>query len=377
MNLIVRFMRPVALLGLFCVTACTWSETRKSESSIKKLKQITQEEAVIKSEPGPAMIHGDAHHRSVLLANGDVFLFGREMQVPQLYKHKENRIVKAKGPVTPEAKLRKDGKILINGYLVAGPYGNLHLEEALLQAHKIEYPSNAILCYLPNRCEILIAGGVISDNGTRDSTQVTKIFNLKTGIISRVGNLKNDRDSGTATLLRDGRVLIHGGETTHEGGHLIYSETEIYDSKNRTFSHGPNASDQLSGYESIVYDNGLVLLPEQTPNGLCFPIDVVDTKNNRTIRTLRPKWAEPLTNITQLLDGSVLLIFGGRKLAILNEKFELVPAGSLASRRYCAGICVLPSGKVFLSGGYDLTYGSRLPLVTTELLSVNKNNIFY
>ena len=106
-------------------------------------------------------------------------------------------------------------------------------------------------------------------------------------------------------------------------------------------------------------------------------LDVVDTKNNRTIRTLRPKWAEPLTNITQLLDGSVLLIFGGRKLAILNEKFELVPAGSLASRRYCAGICVLPSGKVFLSGGYDLTYGSRLPLVTTELLSVNKNNIFY
>jgi len=167
MNLIVRFMRPVALLGLFCVTACTWSETRKSESSIKKLKQITQEEAVIKSEPGPAMIHGDAHHRSVLLANGDVFLFGREMQVPQLYKHKENRIVKAKGPVTPEAKLRKDGKILINGYLVAGPYGNLHLEEALLRAHRIEYPSNAILCYSPNRCEILIAGGVISDNGTR------------------------------------------------------------------------------------------------------------------------------------------------------------------------------------------------------------------
>lgn len=76
--------------------------------------------------------------------------------------------------------------------------------------------------------DVLIAGGEERDNEPLASAEV---FHSRTQTFERVGAMHHARISHTATLLRDGRVLIAGGFSAS-----VSSSAELYDPKTKSFT---------------------------------------------------------------------------------------------------------------------------------------------
>jgi len=87
---------------------------------------------------------------------------------------------------------------------------------------------------------VLIAGGVVSANGTITA----EIYDPSAGTFSATGSMNSARVNHTATLLNSGKVLIAGGQGD---SFPALATTELYDPSSGTFSFTPslNAARQL------------------------------------------------------------------------------------------------------------------------------------
>jgi len=81
---------------------------------------------------------------------------------------------------------------------------------------------------------VLIVGG--SDNGTH-TLDSAEIYDLASGTFGRTTHLNQPREAHTATLLLNGKVLIAGGgRGGMPGGYISYDTAEIYDSSPSRFT---------------------------------------------------------------------------------------------------------------------------------------------
>jgi len=96
---------------------------------------------------------------------------------------------------------------------------------------------------------VLIAGGTISGTSAQ-------IFDPITRTIVNTGNMLIARQSHTATLLNDGTVLIAGGETN---GHA-QAEAEIFDPSSGKFSATGSMREPRSGHAAALLADGHVLI---------------------------------------------------------------------------------------------------------------------
>ncbi len=106
---------------------------------------------------------------------------------------------------------------------------------------------------------VLIAGGFTEDFSGFHTLITTEIYDPKTGTFTATGNMNSHKASPTLTLLRDGTVLVAGGVDTfsHPGDP---TQAEIYNPKTGTFTLlkvTPNSDD--SGTNTLL-SNGKVLL---------------------------------------------------------------------------------------------------------------------
>lgn len=172
---------------------------------------------------------------------------------------------------------------------------------------------------------ILVAGGVTGDGSVRPHHADTELWDPITGIFGPAGSLIRTRDSHTATLLLDGRVLIVGGVggTRRAGAddtHGLAADAELWDPATGTFA--PTGS--LAG----------------------------------------PRFAH---TATLLLDGRVLVVggLGGDRLLDDAEVWDpatgaFTPAGRLSEARGWHTTTLLPDGRVLVVGGADLRFGTPI-----------------
>jgi WD40 repeat protein len=156
---------------------------------------------------------------------------------------------------------------------------------------------------------VLIAG-----RGGYDAARSAELYDPTTGTFSRTGSMTVGRDSQTATLLQNGRVLMVGGwESTSQTNRVESASAELYDPQTGTFT--PTAS-----------------LPE----------------------------ARHFHTATRLLDGRVLVTGGetpvegmGTATAELYDpstgKFS--PTGSMTRGRIFHTATLLRDGRVLIAGG--------------------------
>ena len=79
-----------------------------------------------------------------------------------------------------------------------------------------------------------------------------------TGEFSLVSELTLERYSSTATLLRDGRVLIAGGDNWSDGGGGPLANVDIYDPQTKTTSPGPLMTTPRAYHTATLLKNGKV-----------------------------------------------------------------------------------------------------------------------
>ena len=211
---------------------------------------------------------------------------------------------------------------------------------------------------------VLITGGWTAEKTSmitrQDVTDGAEIFDPATNAFRPVGSMRIRRFGHTATLLRDGRVLITGGQT--EAPAPVWppalDSTEVFDPVTETFTDGPVMRTKRMDHTATLLEDGRVLIA----GGIVFPES--DRAASPSTELFHPATNELALGpdlgsrwnhtATRLRDGRVLL-FGGAANAIVydpvtNRVVEKLPF-ERPRRGHAASL--LEEGSVLIFGGGD------------------------
>ena len=105
----------------------------------------------------------------------------------------------------------------------------------------------------------MLAGG---EELLSTATAESELYDPVTGQFQPTGSLVVARESHTATLLQDGRVLMVGGVRSQDGGFnwVSLSDAEIYDPVTGTFSLTGSLNDARYDHTATLLPSGKVLI---------------------------------------------------------------------------------------------------------------------
>jgi hypothetical protein len=206
--------------------------------------------------------------------------------------------------------------------------------------------------------KVLIAGGYIGGDGNISSAE---LFDPTNNNFVAVDNMHTARSSHSATLLPNGKVLVSGG---FNGEYL--DSTEIYDPLTKRFSPGPSMTSPRSGHVATAFDDGTILIAGGVGTGWTFlkSAEVYDPIANRFTAVGDMSLARESHTATLLKDGRVLITGGhsGRRAQIVlytrSEIYDphtrrFVEAGDLTIKRHKHEAIRLTDGRVLILGGSD------------------------
>ncbi len=217
---------------------------------------------------------------------------------------------------------------------------------------------------------VLITGG----NDTGDHAVATaELYDPKTGKFSPTGSMATARGYHTATLLSDGRVLVAGGDPCGWAGCARLATAEIYDPKTGKFTAtGSMATDRGFHTATLLHD-GRVLVAGGDSSSYLVSAELYDPKTGTFSATGSMTTPRVYTTASLLADGRVLVAGGGgdytnRNFLATAEIFDpatgtFSATGSMSEARTWFQANLLAEGRVLVTGGY----GDLAPLATAEL----------
>ena len=206
--------------------------------------------------------------------------------------------------------------------------------------------------------KVLVAGGF---GGGQSALASVELFSPEEGRFAAAGAMRVARSSHTATLLPDGRVLIAGG---FDGGYL--SSAELYDPVTGSFTATGAMTVARSDHIAVLLPNGKVLVAGGVGTGWTFlsSAELYDPATGRFAPTGSLSVPRESHTATLLRDGRVLITGGhqGRHAAITiyasaevydpaNGRFTRV--GDMRVRRHKHDAVALADGSVLVLGGSD------------------------
>jgi hypothetical protein len=207
---------------------------------------------------------------------------------------------------------------------------------------------------------VLIVGGW-SREGTRPLAE-TEIFNPATNAFEPAGTLPSGH-GGHAALLADGRVLVAGGEDT--------TSVQFFDPATDTWMLGPALPEARDAAVAITLEDGRVLIAggrDSAGQGIVSAV-VFDPVSNSWARVggiATPRYKHAMVNV----DGRVLVLGGTTddvSLLVETEYFDPAtgqftpgPAMSQARYKFIGSVAALPDRVVVAAGaGVDVLVDGR------------------
>jgi hypothetical protein len=203
---------------------------------------------------------------------------------------------------------------------------------------------------------VLVVGGIDASDGF-DNLATAELYNPASGTFTRTGSLMQGRAHHTATLLDDGRVLIAGG---YGGGTLSLKSAEIYDPATGKFT--PTGSMTLARRDARaeLLSNGLVLIAgglDQNATSALASAEQYDPATGKFTPTGGMGTARALFAMTWLEDGRELLAGGldGAGHPLKTAEFydprtgEFSPAGSTSAAGASMGVWLKDARLLFAS----------------------------
>ncbi|CAN5309941.1 hypothetical protein BH20VER2_BH20VER2_17690 [soil metagenome] len=208
--------------------------------------------------------------------------------------------------------------------------------------------------------KVLVAGG-----GVAGEIGSAELYDPASGTWSYTGSLVIPRAFHTATLLTDGRVLITGGVANSGGSQRT---AELYDPATGSWSLTGSMSAAREYHTATLLQNGKVLV---AGGNYLASAELYDPATGTWSATGSMSTGRDAHTATLLQNGQVL-VTGGRRINSIAQADLYDPAngtwssaGSMAAPRATHSATLLANGKVLVTGGYD--YGSGRPLATTDL----------
>jgi N-acetylneuraminic acid mutarotase len=216
---------------------------------------------------------------------------------------------------------------------------------------------------LPNG-KVLIAGG---NDGNR-SFKSAELYDPATGRWSRTSDLNADRDSHTATLLPNGKVLVAGGFSCGPPPQSCFALTsaELYDPATGIWTVTGSLNTARNGHNATLLPNGKVLVVSGDINGKSA--ELYDAATGIWSPTGSLNLSRYSYTLTLLSNGKVLVAGGAddSQTTVFNSAELYDPAtglwsstGNLVTARAQHTATLLTSGKVMVAGGFiDYSLGS-------------------
>jgi WD40 repeat protein len=215
---------------------------------------------------------------------------------------------------------------------------------------------------------VLIAGGR-SGAAVSPYLNSAEIFDPAGPSISPTGNLTSARDSHTATLLQDGRVLLVGGLSA---AFSYLSSAELFDPSGGTFSTtGGMANARINHAATLLLDGRVLVTGGANSGGPIAPAELFDPSSGAFSATGDP-FPVPLQQhrSTLLPDGQVLITGGVgtvSPVASIGMLFDPVALGGTGSFYDADGLVtarrlhlttLMADGRVLVAGGYGASGSS-------------------
>jgi hypothetical protein len=280
-------------------------------------------------ETGRLSTRRDAH-TATLLPNGKVLVAGGEevnergfsvlLASAELYDPASGLFSLTGSMVTGRelhtATMMSNGKVLIAGGEDARGYAVTHVETSdpgigsfvptgSLGVGRYGHTATA----LPGG-EVLIAGGErIDDDGFDIALSSAEIYNPTTGRFHPTGGMRVARKHHTATLLRDGQVLLAGGEDNN--GHALES-AELYNPGSGTFRTTGRMMNAHDSATATLLSDGRVLIAGgfSGAGGVTAESELYDPAGSRFLNTGSMHIAREFFTATLMSDGRVLMVGG-------------------------------------------------------------------
>jgi N-acetylneuraminic acid mutarotase len=217
--------------------------------------------------------------------------------------------------------------------------------------------------------KVLVAGGIQEPLGSGQfSTERAEVYDPATGTWTATGNLITARDSHTATLLSNGKVLVVGGQRSSSNGAVPLANVELYDPSSGIWTA---TADLIGGprafHTATLLPNGNVLVAGSYVAGSeanhSKSAEVYDPVSATWTATGSMAFRRGNHTATLLPDGQVLVAGGiggnSNSFSIETVSAELYNAatgswkstGVLAERRRLHTATLLPNGTVLVTGG--------------------------
>jgi N-acetylneuraminic acid mutarotase len=214
--------------------------------------------------------------------------------------------------------------------------------------------------------KVLVAGGEINVGFGTGKTATAELYDPVTGAWHATGSLHTARFQHTATLLRNGKVLVAGGFTT---------TAELYDPTAGTWSLTGSISTAIGYQTATLLRNGKVLVAGGFGDfGATSAAELYDPSTGTWKATGSMARARGAHTATLLRSGKVLVAGGDN-----NGRFEAMSelynpsagtwsaTGSLSTGRAAHTATLLPDGDVLVAGGLHSTPRNTNATDTAEL----------
>jgi hypothetical protein len=208
---------------------------------------------------------------------------------------------------------------------------------------------------------LLLDGRVLMVGGEGDgAASSAELYDPATGKFTKTGSLHQGRDDQTATLLKDGRVLIAGGMGWVGNSWSELASAELYDPATGEFSLTGSMTDSRVFHTATLLRDGRVLIAggrDSAGTGGVSGVssaEVFDPSTGEFTATQQMTHGRMFHTATLLADGRVLLVGGnGDSSAEVYDPGTgtFAPTGSMASVTGDHVAALLRDGRVLVAGG--------------------------
>jgi N-acetylneuraminic acid mutarotase len=209
-----------------------------------------------------------------------------------------------------------------------------------------------------------------------------EIFNPVKNKYKSVAPLHTARHGHSATLLRDGRVLVIGGYTLPQ---QWLGDAEIYDPSSDTWTQTyPLYKHGVTHTATVMKDGRVLVVGGCIGDGVCTErAEIFNPKTDSWI-DVPPLQSDRASHIAQLLDNGHVLVAGGTGASgqiptdgasvLYNPRTNTwTSAGPMVNPRLAAKAVLLPNGCVLVAGGNLLDYPNFSVTNTSEIYNPATN----